>query len=410
MILNPGQQAVVDAAVNWFRNSSEQVFEFDGEAGTGKSVTLNAILKTLKLAEYQYMPMAYTGAAAIVMRTRGLKYAKTIHSSLYHTIEVPVYDNKDPMKQVNTEMDVKKMVTRFVPLPVEMLGKEIELFVIDEGFMVPQYMKKEILKYGRKVLVTGDSGQLPPVEGSPAFLMGDNVMHLTEIMRQSVDNPILYIAHLARNNQPIHCGLYGDSVLVIDRENLTQDMILHSGPLICGKNNTRDYFNNGVRHALGYETDFPQFGERLICRNNNWNIMADGIALTNGLSGYCTSPFDISRFHKYKYNLNFLADMAQYPFFNLEINCNYLTAPNAEARKDLKEKIISTSAKFYAGELFEYAYAITTHVSQGSEYPCGIVFEEHLGGGAMNHARLLYTGITRFKHKLILVKETPRFR
>ena len=410
IILNPGQEAVVNAAVNWFKNSSEQVFEFDGEAGTGKSVTLNAILKALKLKEDQYMPMAYTGAAAIVMRTRGLKYAKTIHSSLYHSIEVPVYDNDNPMKQVNTEMDVKKMVSRFVPIPVEMLSSDIKLFVIDEGFMVPQYMKKEILKYGRKVLVTGDTGQLPPVEGSPAFLMGDNVMHLTEIMRQAANNPILYLAHLARNNQPIHCGMYGNDVLVIDRENLTEDMILHSGPLVCGRNNTRDYFNNGIRHALGFDSEFPQFGERLICRQNNWNYSIDGISLSNGLSGYCISPFDISRFHKYKYTVDFLADMAQCPFYNLELNCNYLTAPNAEVRKDIKDKIKNTPAKFYAGELFEYAYAITTHVSQGSEYPCGIVFEEHLGGGSLNHARLLYTGITRFKYKLILVKESPRFR
>lgn len=409
IVLNKGQQAVLNAAVNWFHYGSDQVFEFDGEAGTGKSVTLNAIIKELGLAPNQYMPMAYTGAAAIVMRTRGLPFAKTIHSSLYHSVLVPVFSD-DPMKKINTEMDAIKYVLRFEPIPVGMLDPNIKLFIIDEGFMVPSTMKKQILQHGIKVLVTGDSGQLPPVEGQPAFLTGNNVMHLTEIMRQAANNPILYLAHQARRGLPISCGLYGNNALVIDINDLTPEMVLNSGPIICGKNNTRDHFNRLIRSYLGYNEEFPRFGERLICRNNNWDIETDGISLTNGLSGYCISPFDISRFDKYTYKFDFLADMANVPFAELKLDCKYFTAPNAEARKLIKEKINNTKAKYYSGEMFEYAYAITTHVSQGSEYPCGLIYEEHLGGGAANHARLLYTAITRFKHKLILVKEAPRYR
>ena len=409
LVLNPGQQAVLNAAVNWFHNSSEQIFEFDGEAGTGKSVTLNAIIRELNLKPSQYMPMAYTGAAAIVMRTRGLSHAKTIHSSLYHAVEVPVFSDK-PMKQVNTEMDIKRYVTRFEPIPPEMLSKDIKLFIIDEGFMVPAAMKKELVKYGRKILVTGDSGQLPPVEGQPAFLIGDNVMHLSEIMRQAANNPILYLAHQARRGLPISCGLYGNDALVITTDELTPEMVVNSGPIICGRNNTRDYFNRVVRQYFGYTDEFPTYGERLICRNNNWEKDVDGISLTNGLSGYCISPFDICRFDRYKYEFDFLADMANIPFYGLKLDVPYFTAPNAEVRRQLKEKINTTKARFYSGELFEYAYAITTHVSQGSEYPCGLIYEEHLGGGASFHAKLLYTAITRFKQKLILVKEAPRYR
>lgn len=409
MILNQGQQAVLDAAINWFYNSSEQIFEFDGEAGTGKSVTLNAIIKALKLKEYQYMPMAYTGAAAIVMRTRGLKRAKTIHSSLYHAVEIPIYSD-DPLKRMNTEMDAVKYVVKFLPIPPELLPQEIKLFIIDEGFMVPASMKKELLKYGRKILVTGDSGQLPPVEGQPAFLIGDNVMHLTEIMRQAADNPILYLAHQARHGLPISCGMYGNDALVIDSNDLTPEMILNSGPILCARNNTRDFFNRRIREIRGFTDEMPMYGERIICRNNNWDISTDGISLTNGLSGYCISPFDISRYKKYKYQFDFLADMARVPFFKLDLDIPYFTAPDAETRKAIKDKINTTAARFYSGELFEFAYAITTHVSQGSEFPCGLIYEEHLGGGALNHARLLYTAITRFKYKLILVKEAPRFR
>ena len=43
--LNPGQEAVVSAAVNWYKNSSELVFQYTGAAGTGKTVVLNEIIK-----------------------------------------------------------------------------------------------------------------------------------------------------------------------------------------------------------------------------------------------------------------------------------------------------------------------------------------------------------------------------
>ena len=47
--LNPGQEAVVNAAIDFYKNSSEQVFQFTGPPGTGKSVVLSEILKRLHL-------------------------------------------------------------------------------------------------------------------------------------------------------------------------------------------------------------------------------------------------------------------------------------------------------------------------------------------------------------------------
>ena len=59
------------------------------------------------------------------------------------------------------------------------------------------------------------------------------------------------------------------------------------------------------------------------------------------------------------------------------------------------------------GELFEYAYALTTHLAQGSEYPCGIFFEEFLRSNIQR--QLCYTGITRFKEFMIYVKKTTKY-
>ena len=59
------------------------------------------------------------------------------------------------------------------------------------------------------------------------------------------------------------------------------------------------------------------------------------------------------------------------------------------------------------GELFEYAYALTTHLSQGSEYPAGIYYEEYLRSDIQN--QLNYTGITRFKQYLVYCKKTKKY-
>ena len=67
MILNEEQEKVVQEAIRFYKHSSEQVFQFTGPPGTGKSVVLSEILKRLKLPLTEVAPMAFTGAAAIVM-------------------------------------------------------------------------------------------------------------------------------------------------------------------------------------------------------------------------------------------------------------------------------------------------------------------------------------------------------
>ena len=69
IVLNEGQERIRQQAVDWFYHSSEQVFEIEGPAGSGKSVLIYEILKSLQLTHAQILPMAYTGQASIVMRT-----------------------------------------------------------------------------------------------------------------------------------------------------------------------------------------------------------------------------------------------------------------------------------------------------------------------------------------------------
>ena len=54
------------------------------------------------------------------------------------------------------------------------------------------------------------------------------------------------------------------------------------------------------------------------------------------------------------------------------------------------------------GSKFEYAYAITTHIAQGSEAPKVVCFQEYMSKD-MNKS-LWYTGITRAQQSCIFVK------
>ena len=371
--------------------------------GTGKSVVLHEIIRRSGLTYNQIAPQSYTGAAACVMRTRGFQTARSIHSWLYELVKVPkkVFstDNSNPFNKYNTQFNKPEFEYKFVPREPGTLNPEIKLFIIDEGYMVPDYMKKDILKHGIKVIVAGDANQLPPIGGEPAFLTGDNVMHLTQIMRQAENNPIVYLANRVLENQPIHCGLYGNRALVIEDTDLTNDMILDVGNIICGTNKTRDYFNNKIREMLNLDPYCPSLGERIICRNNNWQRTQDNIALANGLAGVISSPVSMNSFAGEALRIDFLPDLLEHPFENLYINYKYLNS-NYSDRQAIKE----SKFQFNNGELFEYAYALTTHLAQGGEYPCGIFYEEFLRSNIQR--QLCYTGITRFKEYMIYVKKS----
>lgn len=393
-MLNRGQEKILHEAVDWYRNSSEQCFEIEGPAGSGKTYLIFEILKALGLSARQIMPMAYTGQASIVMRSRGFSTAKSIHSSLYEVVDI-----QDSVVNTMYGLNMNKKIFKVR----DYIDPNIDLFFIDEGYMVPKSMKKDILKFGKKVLVAGDSHQLPPVGDNPGFLTGYGIHRLTELMRQAQDSAIVYIANRAMNGLPIHTGNYGNQVLVINDDEFIPQMIGYADTIICGTNRTRDTMNNYVRQLAGFNTPTPILGERIICRNNNWNIVQDGIALTNGLAGTVVSYPDASSYNGKSFKLNFKPDLINSVFYDIPINYEYFVS-NFDERQNMKD---FSKRRYIDGELFEYAYAITTHLSQGGEFNRGIYIEEFMRPQIQN--QLNYTGVTRFKQNMIYVKKKNKY-
>lgn len=401
IVLNPQQEIIKNQAVHWFLHESSQVFEIDGPAGTGKSVLIGQILKELGLKPYQVAAMSYTGQASIVMRMRGFPSARSIHSTLYELVEV---EDEDTRLAETFGVKAKKKVFS--------LRKDIDpnicLFFIDEGYMVPDNMVGDILSFGIKVIVAGDAHQLPPVGGDPGFLTGYGVHHLTQLMRQSESNPIVYIANRAMNGEPIHNGSYTSrgygyqNVLVINDDEFIPEMVGHADCILCGTNKTRETLNSQVRKLAGFEGVYPHHGERLVCRKNDWERSIDGIALANGLAGTVVNNPDISPDGK-TFTINFKPDLINSVFWGVPVNYEYFIS-DFEKKNAIKS---SFQSKWLVGELFDYSYALTTHLAQGSEYPNCIYIEEFMRQQIQN--QLNYTGATRAVNSLIWVKKKHKF-
>lgn len=399
IVLNEQQETIKNQAVHWFLHESSQLFEISGLAGTGKSVLIAEILNSLGLKECEVAAMSYTGQAAIVMRTKGFPNAKSIHSTLYEMIEVPDEDAyntsaKFGVLPMHTEFRLKKI-----------LDNQYRLFFIDEAYMVPDSMVHDIMSFGIKVIVAGDSHQLPPVGGDPAFLTGPGVHYLTQLMRQAESDPIVYLSQRAIHGEPIHNGMYGNNVMVINDSDFRPEMVGFADCILCGTNRTREAMNHYVRDLAGFEGTLPYRGERIICRKNNWEKTLDGISLANGLSGTVLNNPDPSSFDNTRmtFDVDFLPDLCNRIFYKVPVNYDYFSS-TIERKNELKSSYL---AKYMHGELFDFAYCLTTHLAQGAEYNNVIYIEEFLRQQMQN--QLNYTGITRAKGSLIYIKKTNKY-
>lgn len=389
MKYNQGQEKVIQEAVYNVKYGKNQVFQISGEPGTGKTEVIKEIVRRLNIPLERVAPMAYIGQAASIMRTRGLYNARTIHSWLYELKEVELVDEKgNPI--MDTTFNKPQMKLTFVPRPLE----NIDLIIIDEAYTVPYRMKYEIERRGIPIIAVGDVHQLPPIKDKPAYLIDGEIHYLTEVMRQKENSGIVYLARRILKDQPISCGLYGD-VLVIERKDLTDEMIKRSNIVLCGTNKTRDYMNHHIRREMmGIQSRTPLPGEKVICRKNNWNIEIDGISLTNGLIGQVINNVSVEEYDGEKFYIDFKPDLLNTYYPKLGCNYKYFNGTH-------DERLMYKMDPYLQGELFESAYSITTHLSQGGQYWNGIYIQEYLSRDIQKN--LNYTGLTRFINQCIYV-------
>lgn len=239
IILTDEQSNAVRCISNWFNSKMKHQFPFvlAGLAGTGKTVLAKFIIDELKLSESTVAFCAYTGKAAMVLRRKGIP-ATTIHSLIY-----------EPYEEIDGNI-------RFQRKPS--INCDIKLIIVDEASMVGKELQEDLQSYGIPVCYIGDHGQLPPISDDMSNLMLKPHFKLETIHRQALDNPIIYVADLARRGINIKHGSYGKNVIKLPKEKVTMDSLMMADQVLCGKNLTRQHLNKHIRTAYGRNvSDFP---------------------------------------------------------------------------------------------------------------------------------------------------------
>lgn len=129
-------------------------------------------------------------------------------------------------------------------------------------------MGRDLLSYGKPILVLGDPAQLPPVKSAGFFTNQDPDVMLTEIHRQAEGNPIIRMATAVREGRRLDYGEFGSS-RVIRRGVLGDQEVLAASQILVGKNATRAAYNRRIRRMIGRAGDMPEVEGRLVCLKND---------------------------------------------------------------------------------------------------------------------------------------------
>jgi exodeoxyribonuclease-5 len=351
---NEQQSNALRAVRAWLEDPNEQVFRLFGYAGTGKTTIAKYIAQ---LVEGSVCFAAYTGKAALVMRKNGCEGASTIHSLIYKL------DDEDPRGQPLFRLDKTSRV------------RYASLVIIDECSMVNDDMAADLLSFGKKILVLGDPGQLPPVQGTGYFVNAEPDVMLTEIVRQAAGNPIIQLATQARLEAKIHVGAYGSSSVEHAREGLEQ--YLDADQVLVHTNRTRRQFIRDFRKHYGFRSPLPLEGERLICLRNNsklgilngeqFKVMSDA---RPGDKRGATTLLKVRSEDQEGVEEGFHLRAWTAPLHGADLPMSY------HARKAHQE--------------LDYAYAMTVHKGQGSQWAKVAIYNEKA-----DDPKWLYTAITR---------------
>lgn len=393
--LNEQQKNLLDECTKWWLTQYKQTYEISGPAGSGKTSIIEMLIERIGLEPHEVLYMAFVGKAAMMLTLRG-NMAKTIHASLYDIVYKTLYDEN------GNEVIKNNRIVKYRGFEKKKyLSPSIKLLVVDEGSMINEQFKRDILSFGLPVIVLGDLNQLPPVFGEPAFLVKPDFI-LTEVMRQAKNDPIISLSQMAIRGEEIPIGKYGDRCFVIPKEMLNDEVLSKADIIICGRNSTRQNMTNYYRqNILGVKQPGTLIlGEKLICRQNNWNFSIDnGICLINGMIGY-VDDINLESYNKRSIKIDFRPEFkTQEIFEQVELDYKYLFT-------DMTETSNNSLSKF---NKFQFGYVITAHLAQGSQYDNVLVYDERMGDQEY-YNKWLYTSITRAIKGLIIAKQPSRIK
>jgi len=389
---------------DWFfgeKNSDTQILRIGATGGSGKSYLISYLLDAYNFDQSNCYVMAYTGQAVNVLRKNQI-LANTIHSTVMYPKEEPVYDKETGKPLLKRGVPVTKQV--FVPL--RRIPSEIQLIIIDEASFLPEELENILKRYNVPILEVGDPIQLPPVGDRQVFTMDTLNYFFDEVMRQDRDSGIYDLANKLRRGDNIYLSDYHDDMLFLHAQQTVEETFYRFLPffrsadiIITNTNKQRQIVTDLYRKViLKAKTPYPMKGEKVICRRNNRQLFLDQYILTNGTIGTALDTVGRSQIDKQAgtFFMDFQPDVTKHLgmyYTNLVCDSEFFRK-NYGVTDDLAYK--------RPGEKFEFAHAITTHLSQGASFPT-VLYMDSYNRDPEYQMRIRYTAITRAEQRVIYI-------
>ncbi len=377
-----------------------------GGPGTGKTTTINTIIKVLQEEGMEILLAAPTGRAAKRLSETTGQEAQTIHRLLQY--------NGSPEEQVDSEHLFER--DEWNPL-------ETDVVIIDEMSMVDIHLFYHLLKaisVGTRLILVGDVNQLPSV--GPGNVLRDlihsqccKVVRLTKIFRQAAQSDIIMNAHKINKGEDIRLDNKSRDFFCLEKadSHSVLEVVLWL-----------------VRDKMPKYVDCSPFDVQVLTPMRKGEL---GVENCNQvLQKYLNPPDQMKpemEAHKTIFRLgdkvmqiknNYQIEWRREGYNRVRIeegtgvfngDCGRIKELDTVNRELTVEFDEGKCVEYSYGSLdeLELAYAITIHKSQGSEYPA-IVMPLLTGPSMLMNRNLLYTGVTRGKKCVTIVGRSATVR
>lgn len=401
MILTKEQEDVIEFALKNLQGL-DCLLAIGGPAGSGKTTLIKKLVADLQELGQIVVVCAATNKAALVLRNKGIQ-ATSLHQACMRPIfKPPLNALSDCLYQAIRESDdtkikiSKELLAQYslddllkgfqktrdsgIYTALRFLGitdsfkyldgwsaaaETAGVLIIDEASMVGETELKLARQVFRKVILVGDSFQLPPVSSKPVFWEITLRKELTTIHRQAKGSQPLELATKIRVGEPVTPSPIEAVDLALAKDGM---------PVICWKNQTRVALTTQIRSKLGYANKGPQPGESLICRNGSDRNAKDRGLINNTI------------------------------WKVVESNGFTCTLQNDQGEILEDEPVFIEEMNRGEGVPFRFAYVLTAHNSQGSEWPVVSIHEpdakEFFRFKRQEAKQWLYTALTRAQHTI----------
>lgn len=372
------------------RALTEGMLVLTGGPGTGKTTTLNAIIKIMKNKGRKVLLSAPTGRAAQRMSELTGDEAKTLHRLL----EVSWDKQDNPVFNKNERNQLR-----------------CDALIVDEVSMVDTFIFESVMRalpMGCRLILVGDSDQLPSV--GPGNILGDltesgiiPVVRLNEIFRQAQQSLIVTNAHKIVNGEmPVLNAADKDFFFLLkNNKNDITNVIME----LCSSRLPNAYGYSAFENiqvlspSKKGELGTVELNKRLQAALNPKN--PEKSEVTIGSKTFRTG--DKVMQIKNNYDIRWFKDNGDTGegIFNGDIGIIQKIDKKAKMIKVCFYDKTATYTFEFASDL-DFAYAVTVHKSQGNEFDA-VVIPMFSGPPQLYYRNLLYTAVTRAKKTLILV-------